>query len=51
MNLEENVKRHGDAIEAFAPLFVTEPKSVDDVASLITTLGTIHRRDRAATLP
>ncbi|MEA2569984.1 MAG: hypothetical protein QOI24_1985 [Acidobacteriota bacterium] len=45
MNLEENVKRHGDAIEAFAPLFVTEPKSVDDVASLIATLGAIHHRD------
>lgn len=45
MNLEENLKRHGDAIEAFAPLFVAEPKNVDDVASLITTLGAIHRRD------
>jgi iron complex transport system substrate-binding protein len=45
MNLEENLKRHADAIEAFAPVFVTEPKSVDDVASLIETLGAIHHRD------
>ena len=42
MNLEENLKRHADAIAEFAPVFVTEPKSVDDVASLITTLGSIH---------
>lgn len=45
MNLEENLKRHGEAIEEFAPLFVTEPKSVDDVEQLIATLGAIHRRD------
>jgi ABC-type Fe3+-hydroxamate transport system substrate-binding protein len=44
MNLEENLKRHAEAIESFAPVFVTEPKSVDDVASLIETLGTIHGR-------
>jgi len=45
MNLEENLKRHADAIEEFAPVFVTEPKSVDDVAQFIATLGTIHRCD------
>jgi ABC-type Fe3+-hydroxamate transport system substrate-binding protein len=45
MNLEENVKRHADAIELFAPVFVSEPKSVDDVASLIETLGALHGRD------
>jgi len=45
MNLEENLRRHADEIEAFAPVFVTEPKSVDDVAALIATLGQIHRRD------
>lgn len=51
MNLEENLRRHGDAIEELAPVFVTEPKSVDDVASLIAQLGEIHdRRDRAAEL-
>src|SRR5690349_25032286 len=44
MNLEENLRRHGDAIEAFAPTFVSEPKSVDDVASLIEQLGVIHDR-------
>ncbi|HET7437691.1 MAG TPA: helical backbone metal receptor [Thermoanaerobaculia bacterium] len=48
MNLEENLRRHGDAIEAFAPVFVSEPKSVDDVAALITTLGEIHDRRDAA---
>ena len=50
MNLEENLKRHADAIEAFAPVFVTEPKSVDDVRELIATLGAIHRRDPGALL-
>src|SRR6185436_5532020 len=28
MNLEENLRRHADAIEAFAAVFVSEPKSV-----------------------
>jgi ABC-type Fe3+-hydroxamate transport system substrate-binding protein len=51
MNLEENLKRHAGAIAEFAPVFVTEPKSVDDVASLITTMGAIHdRSERAAGL-
>lgn len=45
MNLEENLERHASAIEEFAPVFVTEPKSVDDVASLLATLGAIHHRD------
>ncbi|MEA2464877.1 MAG: hypothetical protein QOJ98_2624 [Acidobacteriota bacterium] len=44
MNLEENLARHGEAIEAFAPLFVTEPKSVEDVALLLEQLGSIHDR-------
>src|SRR4051794_31202535 len=44
MNLEENLERHAKQIEAFAPVFVTEPKTVDDVADLITTLGAIHQR-------
>ncbi|HEX3578098.1 MAG TPA: helical backbone metal receptor, partial [Thermoanaerobaculia bacterium] len=43
MNLEENIERHARMIEEFAPVFVTEPKSVDDVAALIATLGAIHR--------
>jgi len=51
MNLEENIERHAHAIDEFAPVFVTEPKTVDDVVDLIMTLGTIHRRsDRARTL-
>lgn len=48
MNLEENLDRHARAIELFAPVFVTEPKTVDDVAALITTLGAIHRRTERA---
>lgn len=51
MNLEENIERHAHAIEEFAPVFVTEPKTIGDVADLITTLGAIHRRsDRARAL-
>lgn len=51
MNLEENLRRHGEAIEAFAPVFVSEPKSVEDVATLIAQLGEIHdRRGRAREL-
>jgi len=45
MNLEENLRRHADEIETFAPVFATEPKSVDDVSALIATLGAIHDRD------
>lgn len=48
MNLEENLERHAKQIEAFAPVFVTEPKTVDDVADLITTLGAIHQRAETA---
>jgi len=51
VNLEENLERHAKQIESFAPVFVTEPKTVDDVAALITTLGAIHGRiDRARAL-
>jgi ABC-type Fe3+-hydroxamate transport system substrate-binding protein len=50
MNLEENLRRHAEEIETFAPVFVTEPKSVDDVAALIATLGEIHDRDASALL-
>jgi ABC-type Fe3+-hydroxamate transport system substrate-binding protein len=51
VNLEENLERHAQAIEEFAPVFVTEPKTVDDVAKLITTLGAIHHRvERAGEL-
>ena len=50
MNLEENLRRHAEEIERFAPVFVTEPKSVDDVAALIATLGEIHDRDAGVLL-
>lgn len=49
MNFEENLRRHGEAIETFAPLFLSEPKSVDDVEALIAQLGEMHDcRERAA---
>lgn len=49
MNLEENIKRHADEIAKFARVHVTEPKSVEDVAELIRSLGTLHgRSERAA---
>jgi ABC-type Fe3+-hydroxamate transport system substrate-binding protein len=49
MNLEENVRRHADAIEPFAHVFVSEPKRVEDVADLIQQLGIIHAlTERAA---
>jgi ABC-type Fe3+-hydroxamate transport system substrate-binding protein len=48
VNVEENLRRHADEIAAFAPVFATEPKTVDDVATLIALLGAIHgREDRA----
>jgi ABC-type Fe3+-hydroxamate transport system substrate-binding protein len=51
VNLEENLERHAKQIESFVPVFVTEPKTVDDVAELIATLGTIHgHTDRAGAL-
>lgn len=49
MNLEENLRRHAEAIEAFAPVFVSEPKSVADVAALIGQLGELHGRQVKAT--
>jgi ABC-type Fe3+-hydroxamate transport system substrate-binding protein len=45
MNLEENLARHAEEIEKFAPVFVTEPKSVDDVEQLFIVLGAIHDLD------
>jgi ABC-type Fe3+-hydroxamate transport system substrate-binding protein len=42
MNLEENLKRHADAIEEFAHVFVSEPKSPRDVVRLLGDLGWIH---------
>lgn len=48
MNLEENLRRHAEAIEEFAPVFVSEPKTVDDVATLFAQLGAIHHRTAEA---
>lgn len=51
MNTEENLRRHADAIGAFARVHVSEPKTVDDVEALIGELGAIHaRQSRAAEL-
>ncbi|HKO56600.1 MAG TPA: helical backbone metal receptor [Thermoanaerobaculia bacterium] len=47
VNLEENLRRHADELATFAPVFATEPKSVDDVEQLIAILGAIHHRDPA----
>lgn len=49
MNLEENLERHAREIETFAPVFVTEPKSVDDVTVMIDMLGAIHDRNTRST--
>ena len=48
VNVEENLRRHAEAIDAFAPVFATEPSSVRDVRELIEQLGRIHRRERPA---
>lgn len=51
MNLEENLRRHAEEIETFAPVFVSEPKRVEDVAALIWQLGSLHGAyERAAHL-
>jgi ABC-type Fe3+-hydroxamate transport system substrate-binding protein len=48
MNLEENLRRHSEEIERFAPVLVTEPKTVDDVEDLVATLGSIHAKTERA---
>ena len=48
MNLEENLERHADSIAGFAPVFVSAPRTVDDVSKLIVDLGRIHGREAAA---
>lgn len=42
VNVEENLRQHAEAIAEFAPVFATEPKSVDDAAALVRLLGDIH---------
>jgi len=44
LNLEENLRRHGETIASFAQTFVTEPKSVADVILLLRSLAEIHWR-------
>lgn len=48
VNLEENLRRHADAIAEFAPVFATEPKTVGEVVELLSTLGRIHGRQAEA---
>lgn len=48
MNLEENLRKHAETIETFAPVFVSEPKSVEDVGRLVVQLGRLHHRRLAA---
>ena len=48
MNFEENVRRHAEQIETFAKVHVTEPKNVDDVESLLLSLGELHDRSGRA---
>jgi ABC-type Fe3+-hydroxamate transport system substrate-binding protein len=51
VNHEENLKRHADAIAEFAQVHVSEPKSIDDVVTLLADLGEIHgRQERAGVL-
>jgi len=45
MNQEENLAKHARLIEEFARVHVSEPKAVDDVATLFRELATIHDRD------
>ena len=48
MNREENLKRHADAIGAFARVVATEPKTIDDVIDLVRMLGQAHERTAQA---
>ena len=48
VNIEENLKRHADEIAKFARVIESEPKTIDDVASLIETLGANHGREERA---
>jgi len=48
VNLEENLKRHAEEIATFARVMATEPKTLDDVTSLIDQLGQTHRCEARA---
>ena len=48
VNIEENLERHASAIGEFTRVFATEPKTVEDVSSLMLTLGRIHAKESVA---
>ncbi len=48
VNIEENLKRHADEIAKFAQVIATEPKTIDDVATLIGDLGAMHHCENRA---
>ena len=48
VNVEENLKKHADAIAEFAEVIATEPKTIEDVAKLIEMLGAKHGRQAEA---
>lgn len=48
VNVEENIRRHAEAIQSFAPVFATEPARIQDVRALLEQLGRIHRREEPA---
>ena len=45
MNLEENLEKHARAIEEFADVHVSEPKTVRDVRDLVIELGDMYDAD------
>jgi ABC-type Fe3+-hydroxamate transport system substrate-binding protein len=45
VNVEENLKKHADEIATFSRVVATEPRTVDDVAELILSLGETHGRE------
>jgi len=48
VNVEENLKKHADAIAGFARVIATEPKTIEDVIALIEMLGVNHHREDKA---
>lgn len=51
VNVEENLKRHADAIAKFARVVSSHPKTIDDVEKLMIDLGAWHECEaRAAEL-
>ena len=48
VNIEENLKKHADAIATFAEVHASEPKNVGDVVVLISELGAMHGREAEA---